>query len=35
LRDEFTKWFDKGYAAVALRTGAGNRAYLLAPWSDF
>lgn len=35
LREEFTKWFDKGYAAVALRTGPGNRAYLLSPWSDF
>lgn len=35
LRQEFTKWFDKGYAAVAIRTGPGNRAYLLAPWSDF
>ena len=35
LREEFTKWFAKGYAAVALRTGSGNRAYLLAPWSDF
>ena len=35
LRDEFTKWFEKGYAAVALRTGPGNHAYLLAPWSDF
>jgi predicted GNAT superfamily acetyltransferase len=35
LREEFTKWFAKGYAAVALRTGPGTRAYLLAPWSDF
>lgn len=35
LREEFTRWFDKGYAAVAVRTGPGNRAYLLAPWSDF
>ncbi len=35
LQEEFTKWFDKGYAAVALRTGPGNRAYLLTPWSDF
>jgi predicted GNAT superfamily acetyltransferase len=35
LREEFTKWFDKSYAAVALRTGPGNRAYLLTPWSDF
>lgn len=35
IRGEFTKWFSKGYAAVGLRTGPGNRAYLLAPWSDF
>lgn len=35
LRNEFTKWFAKGYAAVALRTAPGNRAYLLTPWSDF
>jgi predicted GNAT superfamily acetyltransferase len=35
LREEFSKWFHKGYAAVALRTGPGNRAYLLTPWSDF
>jgi predicted GNAT superfamily acetyltransferase len=35
LREEFTKWFSKGYAAVALRTAPGNRAYLLTPWSDF
>jgi predicted GNAT superfamily acetyltransferase len=35
IREEFTRWFAKGYAAVALRTGHGNRAYLLTPWSDF
>lgn len=35
IRDEFKKWFAKGYAAVALRNSPGNRAYLLAPWSDF
>jgi predicted GNAT superfamily acetyltransferase len=35
LREEFTKWFSKGYAAVALRTAPANRAYLLTPWSDF
>jgi predicted GNAT superfamily acetyltransferase len=35
LREEFGKWFAKGYAAVALRTGPGNQAYGLAPWSDF
>jgi predicted GNAT superfamily acetyltransferase len=35
VREEFTKWFAKGYAAIGLRTGPGNRAYLLTPWSDF
>jgi predicted GNAT superfamily acetyltransferase len=35
IREEFKQWFAKGYAAVALRTGPGGRAYLLAPWSDF
>ncbi len=35
LRREFTKWFAKGYAAVGLRIKSGERAYLLAPWSDF
>jgi predicted GNAT superfamily acetyltransferase len=35
VREEFTRWFAKGYAAVALRTGPGNSAYLLTPWSDF
>jgi len=35
VREEFTKWFAKGYAAVALRTTAGSQAYLLTPWSDF
>src|SRR2546429_8517948 len=34
-RGEFEKWFAKGYAAGALRTAPGNRAYLLTPWSDF
>jgi predicted GNAT superfamily acetyltransferase len=35
LRDEFTQWFARGYAAVGMRTGAAGTAYLLAPWSDF
>lgn len=35
LREEFTKWFAKGYAAVALRTEAGSPTYCLSPWSDF
>jgi predicted GNAT superfamily acetyltransferase len=35
VREEFIRWFAKGYAAVALRTTADSNAYLLAPWSDF
>jgi predicted GNAT superfamily acetyltransferase len=35
LREEFTKWFAKGYAAIGLRRTPGKCAYLLAPWSDF
>jgi predicted GNAT superfamily acetyltransferase len=35
VREEFTRWFAKGYAAVAFRSAPGNRAYLLTPWSDF
>src|SRR5229473_5907615 len=35
LREEFTNWFARGYAAVGMRTDAAGTAYLLAPWSDF
>lgn len=35
VRQEFTSWFAKGYAAVGFRPGPGSRAYLLTPWSDF
>lgn len=35
LREEFTKWFAKGYAAVGLRTGPRGSAYFLTPWTDF
>ena len=35
IREEFQKWFAKGYAAVSFRREPGNEAYLLAPWSDF
>ena len=35
VREEFTRWFARGYAVIAFRTAPGNRAYLLAPWSDF
>jgi predicted GNAT superfamily acetyltransferase len=34
-REEFTKWFARGYAAMGMRTTAQGTAYLLAPWSDF
>ncbi|HUI73891.1 MAG TPA: GNAT family N-acetyltransferase [Candidatus Acidoferrum sp.] len=35
LRTEFSNWFGKGYAALAVRTLPADPAYLLAPWSDF
>lgn len=35
LRAEFTKYFQRGYAAVAVRTDVAAPAYLLCPWSDF
>jgi predicted GNAT superfamily acetyltransferase len=35
LRDEFTKYFQRGYAAVAVRTDTAAPAYVLCPWSDF
>jgi predicted GNAT superfamily acetyltransferase len=35
LREEFTRWLAKGYAAVGLRTTGASKAYLLTPWSDF
>jgi predicted GNAT superfamily acetyltransferase len=35
VREEFTKWFARGYAAVAVRAGEQGSEYLLAPWSDF
>jgi len=35
LREEFTNWFARGYAAVGMRASATSTAYLLAPWSDF
>jgi predicted GNAT superfamily acetyltransferase len=35
LRDEFTKWFARGYAAIATHRTQTGVAYLLAPWSDF
>jgi predicted GNAT superfamily acetyltransferase len=35
MRGEFTRWFARGYAALATRTTEQGTAYLLAPWSDF
>jgi predicted GNAT superfamily acetyltransferase len=35
LREEFTKYFNRGYAAVGVRNDPEGPAYLLAPWSDF
>jgi predicted GNAT superfamily acetyltransferase len=35
LREEFSMWFAKGYAAVALANLPTGPAYQLVPWSDF
>jgi hypothetical protein len=35
LRNEFTKYFQRKYAAVAVRKDTTGRGYLLCPWSDF
>jgi predicted GNAT superfamily acetyltransferase len=35
VREEFGKWFARGYAALGLRQAKTGSAYLLAPWSDF
>ena len=36
VREEFTKWFGREYAAVSVRRiKDGDAAYLLRPWSDF
>jgi len=35
IREEFTAWFARGYAAVGVRKTPAGAAYLLAPWSDF
>ena len=35
VREEFTKWFAREYAAIGVRAGQKGQAYLLAPWSDF
>ena len=35
VREEFTQWFAREYAAIGIRAGEKGQAYLLAPWSDF
>jgi predicted GNAT superfamily acetyltransferase len=35
IRDEFMKWFARGYAAIGTRKTPSGTAYVLAPWSDF
>lgn len=34
-RSEFSEWFARGYAAVAVKTSRTGSAYQLAPWSEF
>jgi predicted GNAT superfamily acetyltransferase len=35
IREEFTGWFARGYAAIGVKKSASGAAYLLVPWSDF
>jgi predicted GNAT superfamily acetyltransferase len=35
IREEFTSWFARGYAAVGVRKSSAGTAYLLVPWRDF
>jgi len=35
IRQEFSTWFARGYAAMGVRKSPEGAAYLLAPWSDF
>jgi predicted GNAT superfamily acetyltransferase len=35
IRQEFSAWFARGYAAMGVRKSPEGAAYLLAPWSDF
>lgn len=35
IREEFTSWFARGYAAVGVSQSTTGVAYLLVPWSDF
>jgi predicted GNAT superfamily acetyltransferase len=35
LREEFSRWFARGYAAIRTRKTSSGTAYVLVPWSDF
>jgi predicted GNAT superfamily acetyltransferase len=35
IREEFSAWFARGYAAVGVGKSSESAAYLLTPWSDF
>lgn len=35
IREQFTNWFARGYAAVAVRLDPSGPTYVLIPWSDF
>ena len=35
IREEFSAWFARGYAAIGVRKSPEGAAYWLAPWSDF
>jgi predicted GNAT superfamily acetyltransferase len=35
VREEFTRWFAREYAAIAVKAEKKSTAYLLAPWSGF
>lgn len=35
IREEFSQWFARGYAAIGVRKTTAGTAYLLAPWSEF
>jgi predicted GNAT superfamily acetyltransferase len=35
IREEFSAWFARGYAAMGVSKSSEGAAYLLAPWSNF
>lgn len=35
LREKFNQYFNKGFAAVAIKSTPAGSAYIMAPWSDF